>query len=32
MAHAERNELFAWLAAQGYRPVDAERLQALLAR
>jgi len=32
MAHAERNELFAWLAAEGYQAVDAERLQALLAR
>jgi cyanophycin synthetase len=32
MAHVERDELFEWLAAEGYRPVDAERLRTLLAR
>ncbi len=30
MSHAERAEIFAWLQAEGYRPVDLERLQVLV--
>jgi cyanophycin synthetase len=32
MAHVERRELFAWLEANGFTAVSADRLQALLAR
>lgn len=32
MAHVERRELFAWLEANGFAAVSADRLQALLAR
>jgi cyanophycin synthetase len=31
MTHAERPEVFAWLAAEGFRAVDAERLRGLVA-
>ncbi|HEY6609064.1 MAG TPA: Mur ligase family protein [Candidatus Limnocylindria bacterium] len=31
MAHAERRELFDWLAREGYGPVDPERLTGLVA-
>jgi len=30
MSHAERDEIFAWLTAAGFRPVRLSRLQALL--
>jgi cyanophycin synthetase len=32
MTHAERAELFAWLQSEGFRPVDADRLRALVNR
>ncbi len=32
MAHLERAEIFAWLAAEGFRPVDTERLRELIER
>ena len=31
MTHVERTELFAWLSAQGFEPVDHDRLRDLLA-
>jgi cyanophycin synthetase len=30
MSHAERAEIFAWLDAEGYRPVDLDRLRELV--
>jgi cyanophycin synthetase len=30
MSHAERAEVFAWLDAEGYRPVDLDRLRELV--
>ena len=32
MAHVERTELFAWLEAEGFRPVELDRLRELLQR
>jgi cyanophycin synthetase len=32
MSHAERSELFDWLARQGFRPVAGEEVRLLLAR
>jgi cyanophycin synthetase len=32
MAHAQRTELFAWLASEGYRPVTVERLRSVVER
>jgi cyanophycin synthetase len=32
MAHVERRELFEWLAAEGYRPVSAERLAEVMGK
>ena len=32
MAHVERAELFEWLEAEGFGPVDVERLRGLLGR
>lgn len=31
MAHVERNEIFTWLADEGFRPVGVERLRELVA-
>jgi cyanophycin synthetase len=31
MSHVERDEIFAWLAREAYRPVSLPRLRALLA-
>jgi cyanophycin synthetase len=30
MTHAERAEVFAWLEAEGFRPVDFDRLRKLV--
>ncbi len=30
MSHVERAEIFAWLAAEGYRPVELDRLRELV--
>jgi hypothetical protein len=30
MAHVERAELFAWLAAEGFRPVGPDRVRELI--
>jgi cyanophycin synthetase len=30
MAHVERTEIFAWLEAEGFRPVDTDRLRELI--
>jgi cyanophycin synthetase len=30
MAHVERSDLFEWLQAEGYRPVDIERLRQII--
>ena len=30
MTHAERSDVFSWLEANGYRPVDFERLRKLV--
>jgi cyanophycin synthetase len=32
MAHVERAELFAWLAAQGFQPVGADRIRELVGQ
>jgi cyanophycin synthetase len=31
MSHVEREDIFAWLAKAGYRPISLPRLRALLA-
>ncbi len=31
MAHVERDQIFAWLEKEGYRPITLPRLRALLA-
>jgi len=30
MSHVERPDIFAWLEAEGFRPVDLERLRTLV--
>jgi cyanophycin synthetase len=30
MSHVERAEIFAWLSAEGFRPVELERLRAMV--
>jgi hypothetical protein len=32
MAHAERAELFAWLASEGFTPVGPDRLRVAVER